>query len=149
MVENQQDLDLEFIEQDHNTVRIRMDNKINGPDVWDTVIDHDGRIISDKNCRFENIRIIGARLSCLEYELEYHFYHGGSERVNGFMSQNGWYQFEFPRAVYPWILENRRRVWPARQRQSSLTYDSVYFGDNENTHVKHLLDECRILLDRF
>lgn len=139
----------DFVPLEHNQLEIRLVNKCNGPDIWDTVVNDQGQVLEDKSVRFDRLRIDGSQLRWLQHELIYHYDDGTDALIYGHMSQNGHYLIEFPRDVYAWIISERQRVWPKRLKQSSRGYDNYYFGDNNNSETEKALDECKKLLDKF
>jgi hypothetical protein len=132
-----------------NTIQVSLVNKQNGPTVYDTVVDENGNILQDKSCNIVNIYFDRAKANFLLDDLEYEFDSGNKAMIYGYLSQNGRYNIQFPDDVYDWIIENRRKKLPRRTNQSSLTYDSIYFNENDNTYIDELINECKKVLNKF
>ena len=150
-VQYPQTLAVEFDLQDHNQVIIRYLNKRNGPDVWDTTIDKDGNIVADQNCVLSNFRLGRSRCDFLMQDLDY-YHDDGSVQIKpwGFMSQRGYFQIDFPRDVYSWIIDCRKKyIFGARKQSSSLDYWTNYLGDPNDPVTQELLEDIDQLLKKF
>ena len=134
--------------QPTNCLGIALVNKNNGPDIWDTKVDDNGNILEDKQCVIKSIYFDRARFVFFQDELAYYLDSGGIEYPYGFMPQNGHYLIKFPEDVYEWIISRRVNALPKRTTQSALSYDSVYFNEN-NDNIDLLIAECKQILDKF
>ena len=63
---------------------------------------------------------------------KYYFDNGTIDYPYGYMPQNGFYRIEFPNDVYGWLIDRRVNTLPKRSTQSALSYDSVYFNENND-----------------
>ena len=131
-----------------NQLKISLTNKNNGPEIWDTKIDHNNVIVEDKQCVINAIYFDRARFIFYHDELAYYLDSGDIEYPYGYMSLNGFYQIEFPQDVYDWIIDRRIKRLPKRATQSALSYDSVYFNET-NDNINKLIDECKNILNDF
>lgn len=143
LVEQESLLDLEFATLDHNTITIALDNKINGPDTWDTVVNQHGQIVQDKYCRICAVMIDGMRCPWLIEESLFRFDQSAPEHLHGWLSQNGHYQWSVPADVRNWILQNRKRRSMVGSRTSSLHYHQNYFNTTETEKILPLIEQCR------
>ena len=132
-----------------NTLTVALINKQNGPDVYDTVIDAQGNIIEDKTCKIVDIYINKAKASFLLHDLIYEYADGSSEFIYGYLSQNGKYTIQFPEKVFDWIIDKRRALIPKRSTQSSLSYDSLFYMEDDYTQVNQLIKDCKNILENF
>lgn len=139
---------VELVAQDINNVTIRLDNKQNGPQVWDTAVDSSGNILQDKYCVLESVIINGMRCPWLIDDSQYQFDDGRMELLRGWMSQNGYYMWQIPADVRSWVLENRQRRSRQNLRTSSLQYYANYFNANDSEQIAHLLQRCSDELDK-
>jgi hypothetical protein len=149
-VDHPQTLSVEFELQDQNQILISYLNKRNGPDVWDTQVDKDGNIIQDQNCVLSNFRLGRSRCDFLMQELDY-FNQDGSIQHNpwGFMARQGHFKISFPRDVYGWIIDSRKKyIFGARKQSSSLDYWTNYLGDPNDPVTQELLDDIDVLLTK-
>lgn len=140
---------LDCVLQDNNRVTISLLNKQNGPDVYDTVIDEQGNILQDKNCKIVDIYLNKAKVSFLLHNLVYNYADGQREFIYGYMSQNGSYTIDFPKNVFDWIIESRKRLIPERTTQSSLSYDSLAYMENDQQKTAQLIADCKKILEQF
>jgi hypothetical protein len=147
-VEYAQTVTLHFDLAPVNHAFIRYLNKQNGPDIYDTVVDIDGKIIQDQKCKLDNFMINRSRCDFLKHSLEYHHDDGRIEsNLYGFLSYRGYYQLEFPENVYQWINENRKKyVFDRKKSTSSLDYWTNYVGDPTDPQTQELLHEVNKLL---
>jgi hypothetical protein len=147
-VEQPQTIAVEFESQDQNQVFIKYLNKNQGPVLWDTVVDSDGKILQDQFCIIKDIRIAKSRCDFLLYDLVYHGADGtNTANLLGFMSTIGYYSIEFPKDAYSWILEKRKeKIFHQPERSSSLDYWTNYIGDNSHAEVNQLLQEIKQIL---
>jgi hypothetical protein len=140
-------LELEFLARDHNTIKIQLDNKNNGPITWDTQLDCNGEIVQDKHCVIQSVMLDGMRCPWLIDESIYQFDTGESARLHGWLSQNGHYLWTVPADLRTWMLENRARRSAVSSRTSSLHYHQNYFNSMDAQALAPLLDRCRQALE--
>lgn len=138
---------VEFSSRPINIIQIRLDNKRNGPDSWDTVLDASGSIIQDKYCIIESVMLDGIRCPWLIEESTYCFDDGRREVLHGWLSQNGHYAWHVPQDIRSWVLENRRRRGKPTLQASSLDYHQNYFNITDAAQIGPLLQQCRQALD--
>jgi hypothetical protein len=149
-VDSPQIIAVEFKPQEHNQVLIRYLNKNQGPVLWDTVVDAEGKILQDQFCIIKDIRVAKSRCDFIIHNLIYHGDDGTStDNLHGFMSKRGHYCFEFPQDVYGWILDKRReKIFHQPDRISSLDYWTNYIGDNSHAEMNKLLLEIKQILNK-
>ena len=149
-VDSPQIIAVEFKPQEHNQVLIRYLNKNQGPVLWDTVVDAEGKILQDQFCIIKDIRVAKSRCDFIIHDLIYHGDDGTStDNLHGFMSKRGHYCFEFPQDVYGWILDKRReKIFHQPDRISSLDYWTNYIGDNSHAEMNKLLLEIKQILNK-
>ena len=125
-------------------------NKNQGPVLWDTVVDAEGKILQDQFCIIKDIRVAKSRCDFIIHDLIYHGDDGTStDNLHGFMSKRGHYCFEFPQDVYGWILDKRReKIFHQPDRISSLDYWTNYIGDNSHAEMNKLLLEIKQILNK-
>ena len=147
-VDHPQTIAVEFETQDHNQVLIRYLNKNQGPVLWDTVVDAEGKILQDQFCVIKDIKVAQSRCDFLLNDLVYHDHNGCKiPNLYGFMSNRGHYCFEFPKDVYAWILDQRKqKIFHRPGRSSALDYWTNYIGDNSHAEVNQLLQEIKQIL---
>lgn len=138
---------IEFTAEDINHIQIRLYNKCNGPDLWDTKLDENGYIIEDKYCVIESVMVDGMRCPWLIEESAYQFDDGRTEPLHGWLSQNGCYSWQIPRDVRGWMIENRRRRSAVTGQASSLHYHHNYFNVLDAGQIEPLLEQCRLALN--
>lgn len=149
-VDRPQTIAVEFEPQQHNQVYIRYLNKNQGPEIWDTVVDAEGKILQDQFCIIKDVRVAKSRCDFIIYDLIYHGNDGtATANLQGFMSKKGHYCFEFPQDVYGWILHKRQeKIFHRPDRSSSLDYWTNYIGDNSHAEMNKLLLEIKQILNK-
>lgn len=149
-VEHPQNIAVEFEPQQLNQVYIRYLNKNQGPEIWDTIVDVDGKILQDQFCIIKDIRVAKSRCDFIVPDLIFHGDDGTTTaNLQGFMSQKGHYYFEFPQDVYGWILNKRQeKIFQRPERSSSLDYWTNYIGDNNHSETNRLLLEIKQILHK-
>lgn len=147
-VDHAHTIKVEFEPQDQNQIYIKYLNKNQGPEIWDTIVDPQGRILQDQFCIIKDIRIAKSRCDFLLNDLVYYDNSKGPvPNLYGFMSTRGHYCFEFPKDVYTWILDQRRqKIFHRPERSSALDYWTNYIGDNSHAEVNQLLQEIKQIL---
>lgn len=135
---------------EHNCILIRLLNKQDGPDVWDTMLDENSKIVADKFCILTNIMLARSRCDFLILDLDYHLESNEKvpDRVLGFMGKNGFFKIEFPRDVYGWISRcKKQKTLTPERAASSRGYFFNYLNDNDAPIVQKILDEIDSLLE--
>jgi hypothetical protein len=148
LVQSQSTITVRFPAQDTNLVRITYLNKQNGPDVWDTQIDADGRIIQDQNAVLTTIRINGARCDWILDSLMWNYLDGRQQPNRGFMDLQGHADIEFPRDVYAWIIEQRQARTRKTNKTSALDYKSIYIPTHVNQASLEVIEEIKQMVNK-
>jgi hypothetical protein len=149
-VVEKQTISTEFELNKNNSIYIKYLNKRNGPEVWDTQIDDQGKIVRDQNCMLTNFKIGRSRCDFLKYELKY-FCNDGTVMNNpwGFMHLQGHFHIQFPKEIYSWIVNCRKSyIVGARKQASSLDYWTNYLGDPNDPATVSLLADIDKLLEK-
>lgn len=147
-VDHAQPIQVEFELLEHNQILIKYLNKNQGPELWDTVVDPQGKILQDQYCVIKHIRLGRSRCDFLLPSMVWHDANGTDlPNLHGFMSSRGHFSIDFPRDVYGWILDQRRqRLFHRPERSSALDYWTNYIGDNSHAEVNKLLQEIKQVL---
>lgn len=139
---------LQFPRQEHNQVRIKYINKRNGPDIWDTAIDDQGRIVQDQHAILTSIRISGAQCDWIIDSLLWNYVDGRSQANRGFMDLQGWADIEFPGQVYEWIMEQRQSRIINTGKTSALDYKNIYIPSKVNQASLDIIEEIKHMVQR-
>lgn len=134
---------LQFPALEHNRVRIKYVNKRNGPDVWDTVIDDQGRIVQDQHAILTGVRICGARCDWILDSLLWNYADGRGQANRGFMDLQGHADIEFPGEVYEWIIEQRQSRIINPGKTSALDYKNIYIPSKANPVSLEIIEEIK------
>lgn len=148
-VKETQKITVEFPGKFSNSLRVSYLNKRQGPDVWDTVVDGDGKILEDQHCILKSILINGAKCDWLVETTPYQYPDQSSKLNFGFMDGVGHMEFYFPDDVYQWILDYRKSISPVNARTSSLDYKNIYIPKNENDASLKIINEVKEILEKF
>ena len=151
-VVDNQTLLLKFKKQQLNNIKISYLNKRNGPDIYDTVIDQNGKILYDQHCIIKNIFIDRAKISFLINDLEFHTLSNEKiSNIGGWMTQRGSFNIVFPMDVYDWIINLRdtrnKDVIAKKRPTSSLSYYTSYLGDNNNKDTEETIARISNLIE--
>ena len=72
------------------------------------------------------------------------FWIQGLQKENfGFMDLQGFMDIEFPRDVYGWIIQQRKTMAPASDKQSALDYKGIYLPQHETKISFELIEEIK------
>lgn len=139
-VEKQALIATEFTARSHNRICIKYLNKRNGPDVWDTRVDDQGLILEDQHCVLTGLMINRARCDWLIERMPYRRAEGQQELTFGYMAFQGSLQFDLPRDVYQWIVEQRQSDANIDgSPTSSLDYKNIYLPMNQSKDTLQLI----------
>lgn len=147
-VETDQQINLKFMPDINNVVRISYLNKRNGPDIWDTQIDND-TIINDQYCILTTLKIQQSKCDWLIPSLQYTYLDNSSKFTHGFMDQKGYFSIKFPMDLYPWVATQRQSYLNPVSRNSSLSYENLYIPDSDNQGIKNLVNDIKKIIETF
>ena len=136
-------ISVDFIAQEQNAVKIKYLNKQNGPDIWDTDLDKNGKIIADQHAVLTNVRINQARADWLIATTVWNYANGEQKQNYGFMDLRGYMQINFPLDVYTWIIQQRQATAPQSEQTSSLDYKNIYIPQHKNEMSRRLIEEIK------
>lgn len=145
-----QTVQINFEPIEKNFVKIEYLNKRQGPDIWDTKLDSQGKIIEDQYCILSDIMIANSRCDFLTHSL---VYTDSTKKTHsnllGFMSRIGYYEFSFPNDIYNWIANQRMiSISSSSSHTSALGYFSNPTGANNDPITQSLLTDIRNLIDQ-
>lgn len=131
---------VEFPALPYNRVCIKYLNKRNGPDVWDTRVDDQGSIVEDQYCVLTGLMINRARCDWFIERIPYRRAEGQQEFTFGYMAFQGSLEFDLPRDVYQWIVEQRQSDANIDgSPTSSLNYKNIYIPMNQSKDTLQLI----------
>lgn len=152
LVESKLSFQSNFKIQENNQLLVKMTNKKNGPEIWDTEIDHHGNIVHDKLCKIDNLLLGGSSCNDFIFSLPYHFDDGTIlEYGNGFLSQNGYFQINFPNELYTWIYRSRMTHAPKitkKRQESSRDYYQNFLAEYDQSEIHAMLDKINMMINK-
>lgn len=148
-VVEKQRITVQFVSAPNNVIKISYLNKRQGPDIWDTKMDLDGKILQDQHCIIKGILINSAKCDWIIHTMLYNYPDRPSKATHGFMDAVGHAEFCFPADVYGWILDHRTSISPTNTRISSLDYKNIYMPQHENERALQMIDEAKKILNKF
>lgn len=141
-VENLHTIDMQI---ENKPFSIGMENKLFGTDnVWDTVIDADGNIITDKYLAVKKISLDGANFENNLYKLPYQSIEHGPTMVHDqTICFNGHWQINAEGNPYDWIIDLLNKKVVATRK---ISYFSDYESHGNYEAHQTIIDEIKQIL---